>query len=489
MLRTITLALLTGLMLSAGFFVDNAQATEISSADTELASGRKALLDDDPTAALRHYQMALSLVPEQDRATRRAALLGVGRAAFWLEQYPLAEQAYRQALALTDTTDDHTAISLKLARSLTLIDRPREAYTLAASAPPASFEAAVEKARAALLLGWETRAAEALSGHAVSNIPSSDSDWLSKEYRQQQEELDDRLRRSINVELGYTDSNDDERTRELDITANFQTLHLPGTAPGMISAFWGIGVNQQWIDDKQSSVQTTELSGSMATNLSDNIKLNARLGVGQQSEWQYGVGTLGVSYRPNDTWGTEAGLESGAVKTTLALKEHTTYDALSVGADHRFGNSFILAGALFQQGFSDGNDRNGIIVRANMMPLALPAIDTTLDIQLYERRYHDSDTNTQGYFNPEDFHEEQMRFYFTRRVSTDWKARVMLAPGRQTVDGDSSGTLFGELLLRGKISRDLLCQVKAGVDSTDAVSSTADSYREKYVYASVAIPW
>lgn len=476
-------------ILSACGCVHNAVAQENPAGQAEMVAGAAAFRANDPVAALRHYHAALALIPAHDRAARRAAWMGVGRAALWTEQYPLAAHAYRQALALADSADDRKAISVKLARALTLLDRPREAYKLLMDAPSATAEFAVEKARAALSLGWETRAAEALHGYDAQHIAESESGWLSNEYQRQRDELDYRLRRSVDMQTGFTESNDGVHRRAVGITAKFQTLNLPGGPPSRFPALWGVGVKQEWIDDPLASLHTTEIAGSMVSNLDDNTRLDARLGVGQQGNWQYGVGALNIDYHPNDRWGAAVGLESDSIKTVLALQNHVTYNVVTISANHLFENRVVVAAALFHQPFSDGNQRTGGVMRLNLPAWTLSAVDATLDVQLFARRYHDSDTHTVGYFNPADFHEEQLRLYVAKRMTPRWIARVMGAPGLQTVDGDNARTFFGELQLRGSPTRQIRVEVKLGVGNSGAVNSTSAGYRENYLNASVSIPW
>jgi tetratricopeptide (TPR) repeat protein len=456
-----------------------------------IQAGREALRHDNPAAAKSHFEQALSRLPGHNRRDRRAALLGLGHAAFWLQDYRAAERAYREALTLAETREERLSILPKLARTLSVTDRPRAALELLAETDASSLEAAIEKSRACLLLDREACAAQALEPHAQAISPATASGWLDAEYLRQQDELNRRLARAALVEVEFARDSDGLHSRRLELAARFQNGVAAPAAPGdsVMQAFWQFGGSTETLRDNHGAAHVSEAYGQIMKNLSDGIPLRLRLGGGQFGGWDYTWGAFDSGYRPGDAGGFSFNAESGAVKTVTALQNRITQDTVTLGGDHRLGELGVGALAFYRQHFSDGNDRDGTVVRVNFDPHAVPEQNLSLRFQIYARRFRSEPTVNHGYFNPREFHEEVMKLFLSRRLSADWSVHGMLGAGRQVVDRASSYPLSAEISAQGRLPGGMRTELKAGYGDASGLGSSGNHYHRSYANAFLFIPF
>lgn len=471
----------------------NAPWTHAATGDGAAAiqAGREALRHENPAAAKSHFEQALSQLPGLNREDRRAALLGLGHAAFWLQDYRAAERAYREALALAETREERAPVLPRLARTLSVLDRPRAALELLAETDAASLEAAIEKSRACLLLGREACAAQALEPHARAVSPATASGWLDAEYLKQRDELDRRLARAALVEAEFSRDSDGLHSRRLELAAQFQNgVAIPAAAGGSaLNAFWRFGGSAETLRDGQGVAHVSEGYGQIMKNLSHEIPFRLRLGGGRYGGWDYTWGAFDSGYRASDAGGLSFNAESGAVKTVTALQNRITLDTVTLGGDHRLGDLGVGALAFYRQHFSDGNDRDGVVARLNFDPRAIPDRDLSLRFQIYARRFRSEQTVSHGYFNPREFHEEVVKLFLSRRLSADWSVHGMVGAGRQVVDQDPSYPLSAEVGAKGRLPGGMRTELKAGYGDASGLGSSGNHYHRSYANAFLFIPF
>lgn len=458
-----------------------------ASAASELAQGRAALAHNDPRAAVDHLQKALALGAPDNTAIRLNVLESLGQATYWLERYPAALAAYQEAYRLADNPAVRTRIAPKLARCLSLMDRPREAYGLMSLIEPKSYESAIETARAALLLGWDGRAAAVLLDMPADVVPGQTGIWLDREYIKQKDELDFRLSDKWRLDTGYTSDSDGLRTRLLAFGYSFNSVaHVGPRRP--TGAAWDLALQTELLDDKTSATSVTEVSGAAHVYFNEDLKSTLQLGAGHGGDWDYLTGAMRLLYRSQDQWGWRVDATREAIKTPQALAAHVAVTSASLGADYRFGQSLILATSVFGQHFSDGNDRRGIVLQVDTVPYALTDVGASVGLQFFARYFENDTIPAAGYFNPEKFHEELINIVWKQRLSPDWMLQFSLGPGLQTINDSTSGTLGGAAQLIGKISKHARLNFTVGHGDSSAYSSTGEGYRRSYAYLSLVIP-
>ncbi len=480
------------LLAVAGLIVSLAPALGAHAATGDgtaaIQAGREALRQDNPAAAKSHFEQALSRLSGHNRQDRRAALLGLGHAAFWLQDYRAAERAYREALTLAETREERAPILPKLARTLSVTDRPRAALELLAETDASSLEAAIEKSRACLLLDREACAAQALEPHAQAISPATAGGWLDAEYLKQQDELNRRLARTALAEVEFARDSDGLHSRRLELAAQFQNgVATPGAS--VLKAFWQFGGSTETLRDDHGVAHVSEAYGQIMKNQNDEIPFRLRLGGGQFGGWDYTWGAFDSGYRPSDAGGFSFNAESGAVKTVTALQNRITQDTATLGGDHRLGELGVGALTFYRQHFSDGNDRDGTVVRINFDPHALPEQNISLRFQIYARRFRSEQTVSNGYFNPREFHEEMVKLFLSRRLSADWSLHGMVGAGRQVVDHASSNPLSAEVGAQGRLPGGMRTELKAGYGDASGLGSSGNRYHRSYVNAFLFIPF
>jgi tetratricopeptide (TPR) repeat protein len=471
----------------------NAPWTHAATGDGAAAiqAGREALRHDNPAAAKTHFEQALSQLPGHHREDRRAALLGLGHAAFWLQDYRAAERAYREALTLAETREERAPILPKLARTLSVSDQPRAAHELLAETDASSLEAAIERSRACLLLDREACAAQALEPHAPAISPATASGWLDAEYLKQQDELERRLARAALVEVEFARDSDGLHSRRLELAARFQNGVATSAASGasVFKAFWQFGGSTETLRDGHGVAHVSEAYGQIRKNLNHEIPFRLRLGGGRFGDWDYTWGAFDTAYRPSDAGGFSFNAESGAVKTVTALQNRITLDTVTLGGDHRLGELGVGALAFYRQHFSDGNDRDGTVLRINFDPHAFPDQNLSLRFQIYARRFRSEQTVNHGYFSPREFHEEVVKLFLDRRLSADWSVHGMAGAGRQAVDHASSYPLSAEVGAQGRLKGRMRTELKAGYGDASGLGSSGNHYHRSYANAFLFIPF
>jgi len=450
-----------------------------------IRAGRDALIAEDPRAALAHYREALALLGPDDREARFVALLGIARSAAWLEDYKLAEHSYRAALPLAANEEDRAAASAGLAQMLTIADRPRAAYAFAAPFANQSSANAVEAARAALAMGREDKAATALSAQSGALAAAEPNSRLGRDYRSQRDELAFRLRPQALGVFEYTRDSDGVRTYDTGIGAALSGKPVAADGP---AARWDVATHRVTIDDGSTRAAISQFQGGVHTRFGDDWGGAAWLGAARHDDWTYAVGGAQVSFRQRDEWGVEVGADRDAVKTIAALANRITVRSVTLGGDVRIADA-VVAGALGQQKFGDDNDRDYAVVRVTLPTIMTPPGWPSLTPQFYARYFEDSNPGPHGYFNPRRFEEQRINFLVAARLSRAWAMRLTLGPGRQSVDGERSNSLTGELKLTGRVATSARVEILAAYGDTAAYASSGPGYRRTSVQVNLFIPW
>lgn len=472
-------------MAHSPLYAAEAGALDMSSA---MAAGRAALRDNSPKVALGYFQAALRAMPPDDSHSRFVALQGLGHAAYWLGQYALAEVSYREALSLAVTEEDKTSSTVRLARTLTARDRPRDAYWLVAPLLSSNREAAVEGARASLALGWDARAAAAISVAGRDTTDGAPPDWLDRERARIATELTYRRSRKLKTEFEYARDSDGLRSQQWSVEADFPADY-PGVIPDAAAANLTAGARVLWLDDDQRNLRLDEVDVSYRSRYGDSATAYLVAGAGEYTGHTYTAGSFGLAYRPADAWGLELNAEKAPVMTLAALNDEIDQDSVSVGADVLLLRAVTVAGAVYQQSFSDGNDRRGEVLRitSTVYPFLLP--DSTFRLQLQAHHFRNDAPAATGYFNPDEFREVRFNVIISQQLSPAWRVRATVSAGTQRIGGSDFGIASGELQLNGRLYRMLRTEIGAGYGDSAAFSSSGAGYRRSFIRASLVMPW
>ncbi|HVK55459.1 MAG TPA: hypothetical protein VM532_10580, partial [Burkholderiales bacterium] len=432
----------------------------------------------------RFYREALALAGDSDKETRFAALLGVARSAAWLEDYKLAEASYREALPLAANNEDQAVATAGLARMLNIGDRPRAAFEVSSPFVSTSIDNALEAGRAALSLGWEEKAA-VLELPGITIPPDIEKSRQGRDLARLRDELYVRTRPSVNFAFEYGKDSDDVRTYDSTVGIAFSSDSLGqfGHQPR-----WNVTTRHEVFDEQAARAEISRLQSGVRINLSDDLKASTNLGVARVNSWTYGVWQAEISYRRSDNWGLAFSADRDAVKTTTALTNRITVRTETIGGDVRLGDA-VLAGALLRQTFSDGNDRDGGVLRITSPAFNIGAGGPSLAVQLYGRYFENSRQDVIGYFNPRRFEEQRFNFIFSARLSPDWRLRAILGPGRQSVESEKSNTGTAEVKLIGHVDRKAHVEITALYGDTAAFASSGAGYKRSLINASFVVPW
>src|SRR5262249_20502658 len=175
--------------------------------------------------------------PDVSRGDRFVALIGLGRADLWLEDYSAAARAFREAKGLANGPADQQAADIGLARALNAMGYYRQAYALAAPYAKGDLEPTIEVLRSAQALEWDDKTA------ALPNL-SAPEDHSGNEYLQLKSETDYRL--SDRVDGGFSYSHDSDHLTIFGFEAG---AWLPGAKGGSYFNSWRVAAKTFTIED------------------------------------------------------------------------------------------------------------------------------------------------------------------------------------------------------------------------------------------------
>ncbi len=203
---------------------------------------------------------------------------------------------------------------------------------------------------------------------------------------------------------------------------------------------------------------------------------DARLEQLQGDDWDPLLGAANVSARPHPDWYLELFEERELVDTVRAIRERVKVDTYGLSADYSLTPSLVLVGALLAQDFSDGNRREGGIVRL----VYYPEKPEWLHLQL-KGRILDASRPSDTYFSPERLQE----YFLLAGIATpfaddDWIVRLLAGPGLQIIEPfdaakEEKEAYLAELQLRGWFTDHLTLESNAGC-STAITSSDTYAY-------------
>lgn len=202
------------------------------------------------------------------------------------------------------------------------------------------------------------------------------------------------------------------------------------------------------------------------------------------ADWSPTLGAAAATYRVTSRWSVAAGVDVEAVDTVIAVREHTRLDTYNVSSDYQFSETVTLVGATLRQHFSDGNQREGGLLRFIYSPQQLEGFNAQLRL-----RRMDSDFQGVGYFSPDRFEEGMLLLQYGHAVAGERFTLTALAGGgQQRVDGeDASAIYLAELRTRGWFNDRFGLEGKAGCSNTGDIGIRAAEEGYRYCYGRLAL--
>ena len=466
------------LALVIGFAdVSTAQDAQTSSAAAEIRAGRKALEDSHPREARDHFSAVLSR-PQLARDDRFAALIGLGRADLWLENYSAAAEDFGKAKDLASGPEDQRAADIGLARALNAMGYYRRAYALAAPYAKGDLESTTEVLRSAQALGWDDRT-------AALPIPSArPEDRAGNEYLRLKSETDYRLSDRLDGSFSY--SHDSDHLTVFGFEAGAWWVPAP-TGDSFFNS-WRVAARTFTIEDDNASDQLTYLGAATHIRIGEGHQINLRAGGDTVRGWTFFEGGGDWEYDFSDSIGVDASIDRAPILTTTALAAHVLFTTYTAGVNLRPLDHLYVIPSYFHQDFSDGNHRDGGVQRLVLSPYDLPDTSTAVGAQLYAREFHSTEPSTGVYFNPANYDLVKADLIAVHRLSPDWLLRATGGGGLQWINGASAGSYEFELSLVGRLPGNGRLQATLGRSSFASAAAGSATYWENTATLSISYP-
>lgn len=456
--------------------VSEAQDVQKPPVSSEIRAGRKALEDSRPDEARDHFSAVLSHA-DLARDDQFAALIGLGRADLWLEDYSAAARAFREARDLASSPADHQAADIGLARALNAMGFYRRAYALAAPYAKGDIEPAIEMLRSAQALEWDDKT-------ATLPIPNaSPEDHSGNEYLRLKSETDYRL--SDRVDGGFSYSHDSDH---LTVFGYELGAWLPGATGGPYFNSWRVAAKTFTVEDDHASDQLTYLGAATHMRIGNEHQVNLRAGADTVRGWTFFEGGLDWEYGFSDRIGVDASVDRAPILTTTALAAKVLFTTYSVGTNLRPTDHLYLIPSYYHQDFSDGNHREGWVQRVVLSPYDLPE-SNALGAQLYAKEFHSSLPSTGVYFNPSNYDLVKLDLIAVHRFSPDWLLRATAGGGLQEINGASAGSYEFEVSLAGRLPGNGRLQATLGRSSFASAAGGSSAYWENTATISISYPF
>ena len=444
-------------------------------ADALRGQGEACATLGDVHCALRAYQQAAALQP-QDRELRRR----VATAWLWLDDYDQAEMAWR-ALLDEDPTDRRSRAGL--ARTLNNAGRHNEAVVAYRALDDGSdADVRLDHARALRWAGYDRQAYVLLDGRNDADAVFL-RDWRAR-------------RETVPYVFGTlefaTDSDD------LNVTS--------------ISAAAGTWLSPQWLgeigdrfvrlDGLDGQVNGNRLFGTLrgvygsAGDAPPGLWVPAiSLGLNDYAGWTPVTGNASLRWLPADRWRFAADAGREIVETPMAVANRITVDAFSLGAEHRLPPRWTFAGALSNLRFSDDNVRNRITARIDYAwRFSRPRVAFGVEGAAFESSLPASFAAVpppgtiapHGYWNPKRYAEGRV-FADIRHELPQWEWYGRIAYGWSTeTDGDGNTSSGHPNLLEVGVVHDVGPGLRwrafaGGSGSSFAVGNGGSGYWRRYV--------
>ena len=267
-------------------------------------------------------------------------------------------------------------------------------------------------------------------------------------------------------------------------------MSLPGTPGGAWFPTWNLAAHAVWVNDGAQAAKVNTLDGGLEARVGRDQRLGLRLGAGERGGWSFLQGRAGWEYRPTDRFGLNASAERAPIYTPTALDRQVLYDTYTLGVSLRPGAHWYVLPAAYHQDFSDGNRRDGGVLRVLLSPYDLPGTASALGAEFYGRTFRSTRPGGgQGYFNPAHYAEAQMSLIAIHRLTADWRLRAQAGLGEQTADGASAGTYAVELTLQGRLPGNGRLSARLGRSNVASVSGGGTGYWNNYLALTLGYPF
>ena len=383
---------------------------------------------DDLPCTLRAYQQAQALQPHDRDLQRRIAL-----AWLWLDDFDMAEQAWRVLLA-ADPNDRRSQAGL--ARTLNSAGRHNAAAALYGRIDDGSDPAVrLDHARALRWAGYDAAAYSLLTDRS-----DADAVWL-RDWRVGRE-----LRPYVYATIEYATDRD-----QLDVgtaTAAAGTLLTPAV---LLEA----GYRHVSLNGADGAVAGNRLFATLRGAVGEPgqtppglIIPAISLGLNDYAGWTPLTGSATVRWMPADLWRIAGEFGREVVETPLAISNRITVDSASLGLEYRLPPWWTVAGALSSLRFSDGNDRARFNGRVDYAVHFKPRVVVGVEAAAFESSLPSSfaapppagTIGPQGYWNPKRYAEARAFAGITSDSQPlEWYGRVALGVSRE-VDGDGNAS-------------------------------------------------
>lgn len=454
------------------------QAQVAATPAADIRAGRQALEHSQPAVARAHFAAALA-VAGASRDDRFAAAIGLGRAELWLGDYSGAASAFRQADALAADAAARQLAATGLAQALNALDYPRQAYALLAPFAQGQFRATLEMLRALQTLGWQDKS----PAYLAASMARPAAGYASRQFGLLEDDM--RLALAPRVEGQFEYGTDSEG---LDIYRVGSTFRAPARTDGALAWSWGAAIATTDVSDAAAHrrIDQANLLAQWRIRDTDTIELNA--GLGHNGSWQYLQGDARWTMQTSDRFGLSLGAERAPVLTTAAIAQRIADNTYSLGANLRPAARWYLLPTYYRQTFTDGNQRDGGVLRLLLSPADIPGTAGALGAELSTRLFHSSETGRRAYFNPSHYRATELGLVGVYRFTPRWRLRANVDAGRQTIDGSDAGIYGIAATLQGRLPGNGRLELQLGRSSAASANSGGNGYWNNRIDLSITYP-
>lgn len=453
--------------------------------DTYVLAGQASAMCDQPKQSLEYYKEALNRA-KQNKLKQRIALFGMGKMQMWLDDYKGTEQTYRRLLTMKMNKTDHELALAGLVKALAYQDKPMQAYSLV----PQNIhyrtpEMVVAASQAAFWSGWADKSKNILDAN-TKLINSIEPGWyLRNDLKEIEYEI-----AAANAENTVTPAFDFEHDNDGLTILHYNTAYSRRFTPDFTAGFIAhhSTIRQSSKDDSEAG-GTIEANGLFLQSFwqqNDYLSYLVNFGSIDYESWHPALWSANVFYTPNDTFSFSLLNQQEAIETIDAINNHIYSNTSAIGVNYNPFYRLRFATSLSYESFSDSNNREGYYATANYLIFDSLGLGAGLRV----RGFWDSKTDTVGYFNPKNLHEQDLILTLSRRLVTNWRYYIDLGViGHQTINpGDTSYPQFAEAGIRGFITKFLLLNAYLGISNSDFDSiSGSGGYRRTYGAASLSV--
>lgn len=207
------------------------------------------------------------------------------------------------------------------------------------------------------------------------------------------------------------------------------------------NSFAGIFAGYSSYNSPTYSKQSTLLRCSYDKKINDKLGLSAGFGGNDFNDGQgfFPFYNTNMTYAQTNNFRIEASLEHNLIETAISIENKTTLTTGSLFFDFPVYRKIILTAGTLASSFSDGNYRQGIVIKG-----IFPLFWEGTSLQLLDKTFNNSKTDTTGYFNPTRI-EFQRLLFSARKAYKGFRLYFLAGPGLQKIDEeDYTNTLYLE---------------------------------------------